>query len=167
MKLPKVFFHKLLLGVVLIALAAGITVFIKETLDTCDPESSLPLITVQYGDETFVVDKEVRRAGWEWSFFLTQEKTPMLSVEDVPLSPVTVLPSAPMRISFTKDPTRLRVLRATSEKPSEYLELADAGSGSFSTPTMPGLYYYKVQAEWQGRGMIQYYFALEVRDLMG
>lgn len=167
MKLPKVFFRKLLLGAVLVALSAGMTMFIKETLDTRDPESSLPIITVQYGDEIFVPDKEVRRAGWEWNFFLTQEKTPMLSVEDVPLSPVTVLPASPMHISFTKQPSQLRVLRATGEKPSEYLELSDAGDGAFSSPTMPGLYYYKVQAEWRGRGFIQYYFSLEVRDLMG
>ena len=166
MKLPKVFFRKLLLGVVLVALAAGITMFIKETLDTRNPEASLPLITVQYGDEVFVQDKEVHRAGWEWNFFLTRQKTPALSIEDVPLSPVTVLPASPLHISFTKNPTRLRVLRAAGESPSEYIELADAGNGAFSSPTMPGLYYYKVQAEWQGRGFIQYYFALEVRDLM-
>lgn len=167
MKLPKVFFRKLLIGAVLVALAAGVSVFIKETLDTRDPEASLPIVTVRYGDEVFVPDKEVLRAGWEWSFFLTQEKTPLLSIEDVPLSPVEVLPGAPMDISFTKEPTRLRVLRAASDKPTEYLELSDAGDGSFSTPTMPGLYYFKVQAEWRGRGFIQYYFALQVRELMG
>ena len=167
MKLPKVFFRKLLLGAVLVALAAGITVFIKETLDTRDPEASLPIITVRYGDEVFAPDKEVRRAGWEWSFFLTKEKTPMLSIEDVPLTPVEVLPGAPMNISFTKPPTQLRVLRAASDKPTEYLELADAGDGVFSTPTMPGLYYYKVQSEWRNRGFIQYYFALGVHELMG
>lgn len=166
MKLPKIFFRKLLLGIVLISLAAGITVFIKEALDTRDPESALPIITIQYGDEIFTADKQVRRAGWEWNFFLTKAKTPLLSIEDAPPSPVTVLPASPMRISFTKKPTQLHVLRATSEKPSDYIELSDAGDGAFSSPTMPGLYYYKVQAEWQGRGYIQYYFALEVRDLM-
>lgn len=166
MKLPNVFFRKLLLGIVLVSLAAGVTMFIKETLDTRDPESALPIITVQYGDEVFIADKQVRRAGWEWNFFLTKEKTPMLSIEDAPPTPVTVLPASPMHISFTKKPSQLRVLRATSEKPSEYLELSDAGDGAFSSPTMPGLYYYKVRAEWQGRGFIQYYFALEVRDLM-
>ena len=167
MKLPKIFLRKVLLGIVLVSIAACITMFIKETLDTRDPESALPIITVQYGDEIFIADKQVRRAGWEWNFFLTREKTPMLPIEDAPPSPVAVLPGSPMRISFTKKPTQLHVLRAASEKPSEYLELSDAGNGTFSSPTMPGLYYYKVQAEWQGRGFIQYYFALEVRDLMG
>ena len=41
----------------------------------------------------------------------------------------------------------------------------DAGGGRFSTPTTPGLYFYKVRAEWSGRGFIQYYFALQVREL--
>ena len=138
---------------------------IKESLDTQDPESALPIITVLYGDEELVPDKEVRRAGWEWNFFLTQEKTPLLSPEDVPLQPVDVMPGAQMRILFTKEPSELRVMRAVSDKPTEYLELSDAGGGRFSTPTTPGLYFYKVRAEWSGRGFIQYYFALQVREL--
>ena len=79
MKLPKIFFRKLIIGAVLLAIATGMTAFIKESLDTQDPESALPIITVLYGDEELVPDKEVRRAGWEWNFFLTQEKTPLLA----------------------------------------------------------------------------------------
>ena len=165
MKLPKIFFRKLIIGAVLLAIATGMTAFIKESLDTQDPESALPIITVLYGDEELIPDKEVRRAGWEWNFFLTQEKTPLLSPEDVPLQPVDVMPGAQMRILFTKEPSELRVMRAVSDKPTEYLELSDAGGGRFSTPTTPGLYFYKVRAEWSGRGFIQYYFALQVREL--
>lgn len=166
MKLPRIFFRKLIVGVVLLSLAAGVTALLKETLDTQDPEASLPIISVLYGDEQMALDKEVHRAGWEWNFFLTREKTPLLSVEDVPLSPMEVLPGARMRILFTKPPTELQILRAPGDKPTEFLELADAGSGLFSTPTMPGLYVYKVRASWRGRGFIQYYFALQVRELV-
>ena len=116
MKLPKIFFRKLIIGAVLLAIATGMTAFIKESLDTQDPESALPIITVLYGDEELVPDKEVRRAGWEWNFFLTQEKTPLLSPEDVPLQPVDVMPGAQMRILFTKEPSELRVMRAVSDK---------------------------------------------------
>ena len=98
MKLPKIFFRKLIIGAVLLAIATGMTAFIKESLDTQDPESALPIITVLYGDEELVPDKEVRRAGWEWNFFLTQEKTPLLSPEDVPLQPVDVMPGAQIRL---------------------------------------------------------------------
>ncbi len=165
MKLPKVFFQKLLIGIVLIAAAAGVTAFIKETLDTHDPESALPLISVQYGDEHLEEDKEVRRAGWEWNFFLTQEKTPLLLIEDVPLQTVEVLPNAEMTIRFSKTPTELHVMRSTADEPSEYLELSDAGDGTFSTPSTQGRYFYKVRAEWKGRGFIQYYFSLDVKPL--
>ena len=127
MKLPKIFFRKLIIGAVLLAIATGMTAFIKESLDT--------------------------------------QKTPLLSPEDVPLQPVDVMPGAQMRILFTKEPSELRVMRAVSDKPTEYLELSDAGGGRFSTPTTPGLYFYKVRAEWSGRGFIQYYFALQVREL--
>lgn len=70
-------------------------------------------------------------------------KTPLLSPEDVPLQPVDVMPGAQMRILFTKEPSELRVMRAVSDKPTEYLELSDAGGGRFSTPTTPGLYFIK------------------------
>ena len=165
MKLPKVFFRKLLIGIVLITLAAGMTAFIKESLDTQDPESALPLISVQYDDEQLVTDKEVCRAGWEWNFFLTQEKTPLLLIEDVPLQPVNVLPNAQMAINFSKKPTVLRIMRSTSDKPSEYLDLSDVGDGKFTTPPTKGRYIYKIRAEWKGRGFIQYFFVLDVNPL--
>lgn len=67
MKLPKIFFRKLIIGAVLLAIATGMTAFIKESLDTQDPESALPIITVLYGDEELVPDKEVRgRVGMEF-----------------------------------------------------------------------------------------------------
>ena len=56
MKLPKIFFRKLIIGAVLLAIATGMTAFIKESLDTQDPESALPIITVLYGDEELFPD---------------------------------------------------------------------------------------------------------------
>ena len=37
MKLPKIFFRKLIIGAVLLAIATGMTAFIKESLDTQGP----------------------------------------------------------------------------------------------------------------------------------
>ncbi len=166
MKLPKVFFKKLLLGTLLIALAAGVTAMLKEVLDTRDPESALPLITVTYGDETLSNEREVRRAGWEWHFFLTNEKTPLLSLEDVPLTPVEVLPGAQLQISFTKTPSELLTQYAADAYPIQFVEPQGKSAGTIHAPTTPGRYYYKVRAEWAGRGFIQYYFVLQVRELV-
>ena len=50
-------------------------------------------------------DREWRLSGWEWNIVLTQEKTPLLSPEYMPLLPVDVMPGAQMRILFTKEPS--------------------------------------------------------------
>ena len=46
MRMPKIFVRKVIIGAVLIALSAVITMMIKEALDTQNPESSLPILTV-------------------------------------------------------------------------------------------------------------------------
>lgn len=167
MKLPKLFFKKLFLGAVLIAAAALAASVLKEMLDTKNPESALPVISVryEYGEQALSNEREVRRAGWEWEFFLTKEKTPLISLEDVPVTPADVLPGARMTVTFSKQPSKLQIFqRAYDDIPSEFQELSFADSGSFFTPTKPGRYYYKVYAEWP-RGFIQYYFALQVQEL--
>ncbi len=160
MKLPKQFLKKFLLGIILIAIAAGISVFIKESLDTMDPESSLPILTVRQ-DRQVITD--VYRAGYEWNFFATVERrTPQVSGADIPLVPVPVPPQAEITLRFTKDPSALRVFRSDNQRTSHYLEIADEDPSTFLTPSKPGMYVYKILAEWFGRGNIQYYFAIQV-----
>jgi hypothetical protein len=159
----KPFLKKVLLGTVLIALAAVVTVFLKETLDTQDPESALPIITVEYNGLAL---PDVYRAGYEWSFFATVERrTPQLSEADIPLVPADVLPAAPIRITFSKEPSVLTIKRAAGRYSTDFLEITDVQDGTFRTPTVAGIYVYKVYAEWYGRGNIQYYFALQVPQL--
>lgn len=153
----------MLAGILLIALSAGVTVVIKEALDTLDPESSLPLFEVYLGGNKV---NEVYRAGYEWSFFTTVERqAPRLSESDIPLVPVETLPQAPIRLTFSKQPSEVRVFRSESGADSNYMELANADPMAFSAPVRPGMYVYKIQAQWDRRGEIQYYFAVHVRDL--
>ena len=162
MKMQKVLIQKLLVGILLLSLAAGVTVLIKESFDTQDPEAALPLITV---DCNGLVITDVYRAGYEWSFFTTVERrTPQLSESDIPLVPVDVTPSAPLRIKFSKEPSTLKITRASGRYSTDFLELTDVRDGAFKTPTVPGVYVYKVYAEWKARGYIQYYFALQVKE---
>ena len=160
--MPKIVLKKVLAGILLIALSAGITVLIKEALDTLDPESSLPLFEVSIGGNKI---NEVYRAGYEWSFFTTMERqAPRLSESDIPLVPVETLPQAPIQLSFSKQPSEVRIFRSESGPDSTYMELVNADPMSFSAPVRGGMYVYKVQAQWNNRGEIQYYFAVHVRD---
>ena len=48
MKISRIALRKLVVGAVLLLVAAAITMFIKESLDTQNPESALPILTVEY-----------------------------------------------------------------------------------------------------------------------
>ncbi|MFQ9679471.1 MAG: hypothetical protein ACLRZH_04645 [Ruthenibacterium lactatiformans] len=55
------------------AIATGMTAFIKESLDTQDPESALPIITVRMGMGA-CSGQGGAPSGLGMEFFLTQEK---------------------------------------------------------------------------------------------
>ncbi|MEG0167809.1 MAG: hypothetical protein RSD01_04360 [Ruthenibacterium sp.] len=163
MKTPKLLIRKILLGMVLIAIAAGITVFIKESLDTQDPESALPIIRVEYNGIE-MPPAVIYRAGYEWSFFTTMERqAPTLAQEDLPITPYDMQPDAAIKISFSKTPSTLRVWRANGRYSTDFTELASEDKSTFTTPHDAGVYLYKVKAEWGRRGFIQYYFAVDVK----
>lgn len=163
MKVSKSIVRKILLGTLLIALSACVSVFIKETLDTQDPESALPIITVTYND-TNMQPESVYRAGYTWSFFTTVEawQAPSLAPEDLPLSPVEVAAGTPMTVTFTSKPSKVRIWRAQGLYSGEFLEISCDVPGEFLAPATPGLYLFRVKADWGSRGNIQYYFALSV-----
>ncbi|MEG2930908.1 MAG: hypothetical protein RR825_03900 [Ruthenibacterium sp.] len=163
MKGHKLVVRKILLGIVLVSLAAVITVFIKESLDTQDPESALPLITVKYNSGEMSA-QNIYRAGYQWSFFTTVEdwQAPSLSPEDLPITPVDIQPGTPIQISFSSTPSELRIWRAAGRYSTDFLELSCPVTGEFTAPASPGIYLYRVVASWGNRGEIQYYFALSV-----
>ena len=118
MRMPKIFVRKVILGAVLIALSAVITMMIKEALDTQNPESSLPILTVTCNGTPLTTETNngapannepvsLLRAGYEWSFFTTIERrTPPVTAEDLPLTPTTISAGVPISL------TRRRAARA-------------------------------------------------------
>lgn len=154
--------RKLIIGLFLVVAATGITVFIKETLDTKDPESALPIISIVYEGAEM---QGVYRAGYTWSFFTTIEdrQAPSLAPEDLPLTPTPVLPGRTMEIKFSNTPSELRVWRATGRYSSDYVELTSDTPSVITTPSAPGVYVYRLKADWGARGTIQYFFALDVQ----
>ncbi len=163
MKLRTVIIRKFLLGAFLIAVCAGMTFIIKESLDTRDPETALPIITITYNDAVFP-QQNIYRAGYTWSFITTVEKwqAPSLLPEDLPIVPENVLADMPVEITFSQTPQTLQIYRATGRYSTDFLEISTEADGEFYTPTTQGEYLYKVVAGWGSRGEIQYYFAMSV-----
>lgn len=161
MKMPKKVIAKILIGIVLVVLAAVGALLIKEYFDTRSPEAALPIMTLEYeGREV----QGVYRAGYEWSFFMTiARQAPQVSVDDLPLTPIAVQPQMPMNIRFSRKSGKIRVWRAAGRFGNDFIELTEANLDSLSTPSTAGVYVYKVLADWGSRGNVQYYFALDVQ----
>lgn len=161
----KIVARKLLVGVLALAAAAAITLFIKENLDVKDPETALP--TIQIATEGVVLSPEmVFRAGYEWNFFTATEiNTPVWTTEDI-LSrtyPVDVPPRAKLDIDFSLDVDTLKVSRAEESDFSTFVTLAEENPDSLIAPAEGGRYLYKIEAGFGRRGSIIYYLLLNVK----
>lgn len=160
MKLPNKLWLRILVGLVLLLIAAGISLFIKESLDEQDPETSLPLIYVTY-DGTDLPG--VYRAGYSWSFFTTIAKnTPTLAPEDIPLTPVDMYAGTELKIHFSSKQSTLKISLAEGQYSNDYTVLSDVDNGVLNAPSSAGVYVYRVEASWSSRGSIIYYFCVRI-----
>ncbi len=153
-KLPRQFVRKVLAAGFLIALSAVASLLIKESIDSLDPESALPQITVSVGYNV----QAVIRAGYEWNFLTTIRRSPTVSLEDLPLQVLQVGAQLPVVIHFTSDYIHLQVSRADGLNNPNFSII----SGEVVTPSQPGIYVFCIEAGFK-KGSIIYYFAVEVR----
>ena len=149
---------KVLLGIVLITLAAFSSLLLKETLDSTDPENNLPLIEASVG----YTKLNVVCANFEWNYITRKVRGPALSAEagDLPLAPQDVAPNARLVIVMS-DPKYLsiKVSRADGLYGAEYLSVY----GDVMTPSVPGVYVYKIEVAYK-KGSLLYYTAVRVPD---
>lgn len=158
MKQPKRVIARILAAAVLISLAAGFSVLVKERIDSTDPDNSLPLIDVSVGYTKLVVP----RANFEWNYITRTVYGPALSPEsgDLQLTVLDVMPGAPMIITMS-DPgyLQMKVSRADGLG-NDYYEIA---GGDILTPTIPGVYLYKIEVGYQ-KGSLLYYTAIRIGE---
>lgn len=158
---------KLLIGTVLLALAVLITIFIRENMNVQSPEQALPTFTVTMNGNTALSDDSVFRAGYEWNFFTTTAKhTPPYSPADLKLvtPPVPMTPRTYLDLDFSIRPKNLTISRADDENFETFMDFIDVGMGPIIAPAVPGLYQYRIQADFGWRGSVIYFFTIQVID---
>lgn len=147
---------KTLAALLLMALAAVASLLIKETVDSTDPESNLPLIQASVG----YTKLNVVRANFEWNYITRQVHGPALSVEsgDVPYFPFEVSPNTRLVVVMS-DPNYLsmKISRADGLYNPEFIEIY----GDIYTPSVPGDYSYKIEVSYK-KGSLLYYTAVRV-----
>jgi len=64
---------------------------------------------------------------------------------------------------FFREQKHLTISRADEENFDAFLELVDAAEGPIIAPATPGVYMYRVQADFGWRGSIVYFFRIRVQ----
>lgn len=173
MKIPKLFFKKLILGIVLIFISALGSLALKDMVDAKTPESSLPILEVNCAFSTPLVsgdgspEKYLVRANYSWRFITGVKEGLNLAPGDLAMLPLTVTPSTPILFHFSREPEKVVVSRAQGSYPSaeSFIQYeGDALAGEILTPASPGTYIYRIEVQFD-RGSILYYLSLRVDDL--
>ena len=139
---------------VMLVLSAYATIFIKNFVDSKNPEKSLPIINVSVG----YVQPAVQRAGYTWKFGagLAPTLSPYVSAEDVPLMVMDCYPGD-IVINFSTQPELVTVYQTEGLANNNFKQLY-----TLTTPQEEGIYVYKVDAQFD-KGDILYYFAVQVK----
>lgn len=153
-RVNKLKLRRYLIAVVMLFIAGYISVFIKDSIDSKNPEASLPIISVTTG---YTALPNVPRAGYEWSYKTKSVKSPYVSCVDVPLTAYEALPDMPILITFSTPYQSITLYEGKGASPEEFVEKRYG----MTTPEEEGVYVYKVVAQFE-QGTIVHYFALNV-----
>lgn len=158
--------RKIVAGTVLVALAAGVSLFIKENLDVKSPEDALPNLSIQVNGLAIAPEMALR-AGYEWNFWTTTEKnTPAYTPEDLLrlVYPVDMPPRSVIDLGFSIDLKELRISRADDAEFRYFIEMANPGEGQIIAPAQAGRYMYKIEAGFGRRGSVIYYLLVDIKE---
>ena len=146
---------------VMLIVAGYLSVVIKDTIDSRNPEVSLPAVTVSAG---YAAIPNVPRAGYEWSFRTKDIMAPYVSSIDVPLVAYDSLPDTPIVIDFSIPYKQISLY----ESEGVLINGRVVANGEFkekkysnNTPNEDGIYVYKMVARFE-QGTIVHFFALDV-----
>lgn len=144
-----------LFALVMLVISAYMTVFIKNYVDSLNPEKSLPAINVSVG----YVQPAVQRAGYTWKFGtgLSPVLAPYISAEDVPLLVTDCSPNEVIVINFSMPYELITVYQTEGLANNDFKQMY-----TLQTPEEEGIYVYKIQADFE-KGDILYYFAVQVK----
>ena len=158
--------RKILAGAVLVALAAAISLFIKENLDVKSPEDALPDLTIQVNGLPIAPEMALR-AGYEWNFWTTTEKNPpAYTPEDLLrlVYPVDMPPRSIIDLNFSISLKDLRISRADDTEFRYFIEMANTNGGQVIAPAQAGRYMYKIEAGFGRRGSVIYYLLVDIQE---
>lgn len=147
-------------------IAAGISLLIKDTLDTKAPTTALPILTISCNNMP-IASESIHMAEYQWNFWTSVERmvnkyNPMETKER--LIATNVMPNVPITIDYSRQAISTTVSRAISVDSSDFTTIEPDKQGKIYTPPVAGNYIYRVEASFD-RGSVIYYFAISVTEM--
>ncbi len=144
---------KIIASIVLLAMAAGAAMLVKDWLDVRRPDYAVAKLTVAADS----VELPVTVAGYQWRFLFDRQtaKTPA-AVIDQELTPTELLGGERLELTFSQ-PVSSYTIRQSKSYSYEFFEL----EGEINVPFETGGYIYEIRAEYE-RGWALYYLYIVV-----
>ncbi len=154
---------KVLIGIVLVVVAAFVTTAIHDGIAMQNPENSLPTMSVLYGDETEEMERlpeyNVRRDSFRWKFMFGTAEWVSRDLEVWrEVQPGWVQPEAELALQFSFNPESVSVEMAG------YDGVFYPQTQPMIAPDVPGEYTYKVTASWGEERDVVYYFRIRIPE---
>lgn len=153
---------RILLGIVLIALAVFVSLYLKDFIDRQSPDYAIPQLTVTADGQK--LNLYLSNYYWKFPFGSEAEKIEpeidngAVSVLDEGIVQANILHGGEeLKYEFSQQES-LRYIDRSESYSTVSFKLAD---NERYAPNEPGAYYYKVSAEFE-RGRVEYYFRIDV-----
>lgn len=164
MKQRKQMVLRIVAGLVLLLVAAGITVVIRDTLASQNPERALPTMDVYYrGKEVGerLPAAHITVGKYTWRFLFTEVKDEVFKPENLgTLESAWVPPNSLLELDFSFKPKDVQVsLFQEDDGGNSFVPQELAG---LRAPSAKGIYFYKVATDWGNGREVIYFFAIQV-----
>lgn len=160
MKLRKQVLLKILTGLVLLAVAVVVTVVIRDSLASRNPQNAIPDIDVYYKgieDGARLPAMHIAVGNYTWRF-LFKYVSGTIGGDDAwqQLEPGWVGQRSPIDFVFSFPPESYTVSILREDGSFEQIE------GELRAPSAKGSYVYRVDANWSGGRTVTYFFYISV-----
>ena len=166
MKSPKIIIKKILIGSLLVFCSAILSLVIKDVIDSTNPQTSLPTLTVSSAyispiisdeDASPLIKTSLVRANYSWRFITGKREGPSIDLAGCALEPETFQENSPIIMEFSIEPESIKISRANGRYGPDFYEI----KGDVISPNTKCEYCYKIEAQF-ARGSILYYLSVKI-----
>lgn len=148
---------RILLAVLFLVIAGAIAVVVKDMLSERNPEYALPVLQVEYNGNP-LPQENVTMDSYSWRFFRQTREWQLEDREIWRSMPAAWVDAGmPLILDFSYRGGEVSISRSY-----ENGTFSEVEGSRLETPREPGIYTYRIEAEWRLRGTVVYYVRVRI-----